>query len=178
VRLTERPNIRGDNGNIIDSGVIRARKSLLYGGAEAAVVFGPLTVAGEYGRLKVVRNDFADESFSGFYVLGAYMLTGETRPFRGGNFDRVRPFRELGKDGLGAFELAARYDRLDVSNTPVLARRGNEAHSATLGLNWYFNPFAKLMFNWVRFWGDNTPLDPIGAKTAGDVLATRLHLDF
>ena len=43
------------------------------------------------------------------------MLTGETRPFRGGNFDRVRPFKELGKDGLGAFELALRYDRLDLS---------------------------------------------------------------
>lgn len=178
VRLTERPNIRGDNGNIIDSGVITGARSLLYAGAEAALVFGPLTVTGEYGRLKVNRGDLRDESFSGFYLLGAYMLTGETRPFRTGNFDRVRPFRELGKDGLGAFELAARYDRLDVSNTPVLARRGNEAHSATLGLNWYFNPFAKLMVNWVRFWGDNTPLDPVGAKTAGDALATRLHLDF
>ena len=48
----------------------------------------------------------------------------------------------------------------------------------TLGLNWYLNPFAKLMFNWVRFSGDNTPLDPIGDKTEGDVVATRLHLDF
>ena len=178
VRLTERPNIRGDNGNIIDSGVILGAKSLLYGGAEAALVLGPLTLAGEYGRLKVDRGDLPSESFDGFYLLGAYMLTGETRPFKAGNFDRVRPFRELGKDGLGAFELAARYDQLDVSNTPVLARRRNQARSATLGLNWYFNPFAKLMFNWVHFWGDNTPLDPIGGKTAGDALATRLHLDF
>jgi phosphate-selective porin OprO/OprP len=106
------------------------------------------------------------------------MLTGETRAFRGGNFDRVRPFRELGKDGLGAFEVALRYDRLDLSNTPVLARAGNQARSLTLGLNWYLNPFAKLMFNWVRFSGDNSPLDPVGTETAGDVLATRLHLDF
>jgi hypothetical protein len=34
------------------------------------------------------------------------------------------------------------------------------------------------MFNWVRFWGDNTPLDPDGDKTKGDAFATRLHLDF
>ena len=106
------------------------------------------------------------------------MLTGETRPFRAGNFDRIRPFRELGKDGLGAFEIALRYDHLDLADTPVLARAGNEATSVTLGLNWYFNPFAKLMFNWVRFTGDNTPLDPVGSKTKGDALATRLHLDF
>lgn len=178
VRLTERPNIRGDNGNIIDSGVITGAKSLLYGGAEAAVVLGPLMLSGEYGRLRVVRVALPNETFSGFYLLGSYFLTGETRPFRAGNFDRVRPFRELGRDGLGAFELAARYDRLDVSNTPVLARRGNQAHSATLGLNWFFNPFAKLMVNWVHFWGENSPLDPIGARTKGDALATRLHLDF
>ena len=86
--------------------------------------------------------------------------------------------KELGKDGLGAFELALRYDRLDLSDTPVLARAGNDASSWTLGLNWYFNPYAKLMFNYIRFRGDNTPLDPIGNDTAGDVLATRLHLDF
>jgi hypothetical protein len=34
------------------------------------------------------------------------------------------------------------------------------------------------MFNWVRFSGDNTPLDPIGSETEGDAYATRLHLDF
>ena len=95
------------------------------------------------------------------------MLTGETRPFKGGNFDRVRPFKKLGKDGLGAFELALRYDNLDLSNTPVLARAGNEAQSVTLGLNWYFNPYAKLMFNWVRFSGDNTPLDPDRLENEG-----------
>ena len=178
MRLSDRPNIRIDNGNIADSGVITGVKSLRYAGAEAAAVFGPLTVAGEVGRLWLDRPNLVNNAFTGFYGYAAYMLTGETRPFRGGNFDRVRPFTELGKDGLGAFEVALRYDRLDLSDTPVLARAGNEAQSLTLGLNWYFNPYAKLMFNWVRFSGDNTPLDPIGAKTEGDAFATRLHLDF
>ena len=106
------------------------------------------------------------------------MLTGETRPFKAGNFDRVKPFKNVGDGGLGAFEVALRYDHLDLSDTPVLARAGNKASSLTLGLNWYFNPYAKLMFNWVRFEGDNSPLDPVGSKTEGDAFATRLHLDF
>lgn len=177
-RLSDRPNIRVDNGNIADSGVIPNVRSLRYGGVEAAGVFGPLTVAGEAGRLWLDRDGFADRHFTGFYGYAAYMLTGETRPFKGGNFDRVRPFRELGKNGLGAFEVALRYDHLNLRKTPVLARAGNDATSFTLGLNWYFNPFAKLMFNWVRFSGDNSPLDPIGDKTKGDAFATRLHLDF
>ena len=178
VRLSDRPNIRVDNGNIADTGVITGVRSLRYGGAEAAGVFGALTVAGEIGRLWLDRTDASNEHFTGYYGYAAYMLTGETRPFRGGNFDRVRPFKELGKDGLGAFELAVRYDHLDLENTPLLARAGNDASSLTVGLNWYFNPYAKLMFNWIRFSGDNTPLDPVGDETEGDALATRLHLDF
>lgn len=179
VRLSDRPNVRIDNGNIADSGVIIDTKSLRYAGAEVAGVFGPLTVAGEAGRLWLDRdNGQSDRHFTGFYGYAAYMLTGETRPFKGGNFDRVRPFKELGKSGLGAFEVAARFDYLNLRKTPVLARAGNEATSFTLGLNWYWNPYAKLMFNWVRFSGDNSPLDPIGNKTRGDAFATRLHLDF
>jgi phosphate-selective porin OprO/OprP len=179
VRLSDRPNVRVDNGNIADSGIITGTRSLRYGGVEAAGVFGPLTVAGEAGRLWLDRDSGLDDRhFTGFYGYAAYMLTGETRPFRGGNFDRVRPFKELGKTGLGAFEVAVRYDHLNLRKTPVPARAGNEATSFTLGLNWYFNPFAKLMFNWVRFSGDNTPLDPVGGETRGDAFATRLHLDF
>lgn len=176
VRLNDRPNVRIDNGNIADTGVIANVKSIHYLGAEAAAVFGPFTLAGEAGRIFLDRTGFPNEHFTGAYVYGTWFLTGETRPFKGGNFDRVKPFKELGKDGLGAFEVAARYDWLDLSNSP--SRPGNEAHSTTLGLNWYFNPYAKLLFNWVHFWGDNTPLDPVGAKTKGDALATRLHLDF
>jgi phosphate-selective porin OprO/OprP len=179
VRLSDRPNIRIDNGNIADTGVITSTKSLRYLGAEAAAVFGPFTAAGEAGRIWLNRDaGFSNEHFNGYYGYASYFITGETRPFKAGNFDRVRPFTEFGKDGLGAFEVAFRYDKIDLSNTPVLARAGNDASSITLGLNWYLNPYAKLMFNWIRFRGDNTPLDPIDDQTAGDALATRLHLDF
>jgi phosphate-selective porin OprO/OprP len=179
VRLNDRPNIRIDGGNIADSGVITNVNSMHYAGAEAAGVFGPLTVAGEAGRLWLDRFGADNEHFTGYYGYAAYMLTGETRPFKGGNFDRIRPFKDVGNGGLGAFEVALRYDHLDLSNTPVVARAGNEASSITAGLNWYFSPYAKLMFNWVRFWGDDTPLDPVpGEKTKGDAFATRLHLDF
>lgn len=178
VRLNDRPDIRIDGGNIADTGVITNAHSLRYAGAEAAGVFGALTVAGEAGRLWLDRSAADTARFSGYYGYAAYMLTGETRPFKGGNFDRVKPFKDLGNGGFGAFEVALRYDHINLSDTPVLARVGNEASSVTAGLNWYFNPYAKVMVNWIRFWGDNTPLDPVGSKTKGDAFATRLHLDF
>jgi phosphate-selective porin OprO/OprP len=178
VRFNDRPNIRIDNGNIADSGVITGVESLRYLGGEAAAVFGPVTLAGEYGRVWLDRPEEDNLSFDGFYLYGTWFITGESRPFRNGNFDRVKPFTSLGQDGLGAFELALRYDKINLGDTPVEARIGNRAESLTVGLNWYFNPYAKMLFNWVRFDGVNTPLDPDGDRTEGDVFATRLHLDF
>src|SRR5262249_26563367 len=99
VRLSDRPNIRVDNGNIADSGVIPGVRSLRYLGTEAAGVFGPVTVAGEYGRLWLDRPGLPNKAFDGFYVYGTWFITGETRPFKNGNFDRVRPFTNFGRDG-------------------------------------------------------------------------------
>lgn len=141
-------------------------------------MIGPLTLAGEAGRLWLDRPGLGDDHFTGYYGYAAYMLTGETRGFKGGNFDRIRPFHELGSGGLGAFEVALRYDHIDLADTPVSKNAGNRASSITAGLNWYFNPYTKLMFNWVRFWGRNTPLNPVGDTAKGDAFATRLHLDF
>jgi phosphate-selective porin OprO and OprP len=179
IRLTERPNVRVDGGNIIDSGVITNVRHVAYAGAEAAAVHGPFSLTGEYGRFTAIRSGgLPDLNFDGFYVYGSWFLTGETRSFRNGNFDRLKPYNNLGKTGWGAVELALRYDRLNADATSVRARAGNHADSLTTALNWYFNPNAKLMFNWVRFSGSNTPLDPVGTQTAGDAFLTRLHLDW
>ena len=178
VRLSDRPGIRVDNGNIADSGIIPGVETLRYAGAEAVGILGPLTIAGEYGRLWLDRPGLSDPGFDGFYVYATWFLTGETRSFRNGNFDRIKPRKALGQGGAGAFELAVRYDRLDLSDTPVLARAGNRAESLTFGLNWYLNPYAKVLLNWVRFNGTNSPLDPVGNRTAGDAVGTRLHVDF
>lgn len=181
VRLTERPNIRVDGGNIADTGVIPNVTDLYYGGVELAGVLGPVSLVSEYGHLEAERTvGLRNVSFDGFYVYGSWFLTGESRTFRNGIFDRIRPLNNLTRkgDGWGAFELALRYDYLDLSDTPVVGRVGNKAQSTTVALNWYWNPNIKVQTNWVRFWGDNTPLDPIGSRTAGDAFATRLHIDW
>ena len=179
-RLNDRPNIRVDGGNIVDTGVITGVDSARYVGVEAAGILGPLTVAGEYGRLRLDRTGaLSNPDFDGFYVYATWFLTGESRPFKSGNFDRLKPLSNFDKrGGWGAWEVALRYDKADFSETPVAARAGNEAESLTAGLNWYLNPNFKLQLNYIRFNGDNTPLDPVGAKTKGSAIATRVHLDW
>lgn len=180
VRLSDRPNVRIDGGNIVDTGVIPNVANLYYVGVEGTAVFGPLSITGEYGHLEIDRFDgFRDVSSDGFYVYGSWFVTGETRAFRNGIFDRLRPINDFSNaGGTGAVELLLRYDDIDVGDTPVPARAGNRAHSYTAGANWYLTPNFKLQFNYIRFAGRNTPLDPIGIRTRGDAVATRLHIDW
>lgn len=180
VRLSDRPNIRVDNGTIADTGNIPGVDKATYYGVEAAGVLGPLSVVGEYGRVSLERQGaLSDPDFDGFYVYASYFLTGESRAFKNGNFDRLKPLKNFdSKGGWGAWELALRYDEADFSETPVPTNAGNKANTWTAGLNWHLNPNFKLQFNYIRFEGDNTPLDPVGTNTKGDVFATRLHLDW
>ncbi|MBL8631358.1 MAG: hypothetical protein JNM81_17110 [Rhodospirillaceae bacterium] len=180
LRLSDRPSIRVDGGLIADTGVITSVKDINYWGVEAAGVLGPFSVQSEYGELEANRIGLSDVTFDGGYVYGSWFLTGESRTFKNGTVDRLRPkanFNPL-KGNWGAVELALRYDWFDFANTPVAARAGNDGHSVTTALNWYLNPNTKFLFNWVRFSGDNTPLDPVGNETKGDAFAARLHLDF
>jgi phosphate-selective porin OprO/OprP len=181
LRLSDRPNIRVDGGLIADTGVLTSVKDINYWGLEAAGVWGPFAIQSEYGELEANRlGTLANVTFDGGYVYGSWFLTGESRTYKNGTIDRLRPkanFNPL-KGNWGAVELAVRYDWFDFANTPVTGRIGNDGHSVTTALNWYLNPNTKFLFNWVRFSGDNTPLDPVGTETKGDAFAARLHLDF
>jgi len=181
VRFADRPGVRVDGGAFADTGVIRDADALRYLGGEAVYVRGPLTLAGEYGRAHVARRSGLDTlEFDGSYVFGSWFLTGETRPLKAGNFDRIKPHADFDwqKGSYGAFELALRYDRFDFAETPVAAAQGNQGHTRTFGLNWYLNPNLKLMFNWLRIHGERSPLDPLGNRARADVAAVRAHLDW
>jgi phosphate-selective porin OprO/OprP len=181
IRLSDRPNVRVDGGNLAETGVIRQVESLSYLGAEAVYIHGPLTLAGEYGKARAERKAGLDHlDFDGGYVFGTWFLTGESRGLKVGNFDRVKPWRDFdwNKGTWGAFELLLRYDRFDFSETPIAANHGNRGDSVTAGLNWYLNGNLKLLLNWVHFQGERTPLDPFGNAASGDALAARVHLDW
>jgi phosphate-selective porin OprO/OprP len=192
--LGDRPNSRVDGGRLASisingtapvSGPETGAKAATYYGAEAAAVYGPFSVQGEYNHLSIDRFG-ADPTINvdGFYVFGSVFLTGESRVFKNGTVDRVKPRANFdpGKGTWGAIELAVRYDQLDLTDLGFspLARK---AHTLTGAANWYLNPNLKLMFNYIRFTGENSPLVAApavlnGTTAKGDIFATRLHLDF
>lgn len=194
VTVADRPNIRVDDGRIVSAAIagtnptVGAQTGAKYAtflGAEAAVVYGPFSVQGEYGRLSIDRFGTASTvKFDGFYGFASFFLTGESRVFKNGVVDRLKPIADFNpqKGNWGAFELAARYDQLDLTDHDF-SPLDRKATSWTGALNWYLNGNVKVLFNYIRFKGENSPLvvAPVavnGTTAKGEAFATRLHLDF
>jgi len=196
ITLGDRPNTRVDNGQIESvaigpvttgpaAGQTRGVQGATYWGTEAAFVYDRFSLQGEYSHLNVNRYGVAPSlNFDGYYVFGTVFLTGESRSFKGGTVDRVKPFNDFNPASghWGAFELAVRYDRLNLTDHD-LSPLDRTADSWTGGLNWYLNPNTRFTFNYIRFKGTNSPLvvAPVavnGTTAKGDAFASRLQFDF
>jgi phosphate-selective porin OprO/OprP len=134
---------------------------------ELVLVLGPFTLQTEYfatwsssTRFPInppaARVDRGTAFFQGYYVEALYFLTGEHRVYdrRYPRFDRVVPHEgfffvddECGNwlCGKGAWQVAARYSWIDLSDSGI---RGGEVHDLTLGLNWFLNPNMKVQWNY------------------------------
>lgn len=109
-------------------------------GLEAATSWDRFSAQAEYMRSTVDTNSFGDLDFDGWYVQGSFFLTDDHRPydFKPGDFDKVTPKASVGKGGYGAWELAARYETLDLGDADVLpGNNAGEIDNMTLGVNWY-----------------------------------------
>ena len=192
-RFAARPELRMDeDGFVVDTGRIAYIDSYHYTALELAGVYGQWSFQGELQRLGISRDEGPDGSdrpnlvFDGYYVLGSYFLTRESRNYyqRLGSFWRVSPHREFdpwGKGGWGAFEIAARVSRIDLDDEVddlVGGVRGGVSDNISLALNWYFNPYVRLSLNYVHAKVNN--LDEHGLQEGGTVdgVGMRLRWEF
>ena len=118
---------------------------------EVAWVFGQLSLQGEYMQSFTSQVDNPNPDFGGFYVQASYFVTpGDKRAYRLGDgaFDRITPVKNFSLDGKswGAWELAARFSRLDLGSENV---EGGTLDDVTAGINWYLNPVTRITVNYV-----------------------------
>jgi phosphate-selective porin OprO/OprP len=129
-------------------------------GPEAAFVYGPLSMQSECFVSTVDRVDGKFNRFWGAYAFVSYFLTGENRPYNKklGVFDRVRPYENFFRvrtadcdvqTGHGAWEVAYRFSYIDMLDNLTVKGAGL-ATDHTFGVNWYWNPFTRVMFNYVH----------------------------
>lgn len=178
-----RPEARSDQ-RWLDTGDILGAEEVFRYGIETVLNIGAFQLTAEYLQGNVERDPLVGEdvSFGGGYVQVAYFLTGEHTPWvrKTGTLGRVKPYENFfsvrTRDGarnfgLGAWQLAARYSYADLQDQDIT---GGIGESLTLGLNWWWNPNARMQLNYLVGEIEREPI------ASGDyqILGLRYMVDF
>jgi len=125
-------------------------------GAELAGTYGPVHAGAEYMQAQISGYGYSgSDTLEGFYAYAGWFITGENRPYdyKKGTWDRLIPKNNfLGGNGWGAFEVAYRYDLMDMNTKNI---NGGSIDAGTLAFNWYLSPRVRLMTNWVHVFNTN-----------------------
>ena len=173
IRFRDRPEIRVESTRLIDTGAIDAAHSSVLG-LEFGANWKSFYLQGEHFWFDIERRDSSTQSdpdFTGYYLQGSWILTGESRRYNAvtGSFQNPRPKDVFSREGgFGAWELAARFSNMnlnfqegpDGTAAGPNSVRGGEQNVTTLGVNWYLNPNFKLMLNYMLI--DVERLNPAG----------------
>jgi len=119
---------------------------------------GPFWLASEYFRTAVKNPALKNPKFDGYYVSASWVLTGEMRPYnkKNGLFRPVPISRTVYQNGKGAWEIAARYSNITLTDGKV---EGGDMQIGSLGLNWWLTPFFSLGVNYRYIWNNQDELD-------------------
>ena len=162
LRFRDRPEIRVDSVRLIDTGSIDADNASVYG-LEFGGNWKNFYAQAEHFWFDVQRpgsSTLPDPDFAGYYLQGSWVLTGERRRYNPatGSFQAPRPKVPLSPNGgFGAWELGARYSRMNLNFMEGLegaaaapeAVRGGDQEVITLGVNWYPNNNVKVMLDYL-----------------------------
>lgn len=173
----------GNTPNFVATGNILANDFQLYG-AEAAWVYGPFSLQSEWISAFVdptVPIAGEDELyFNGAYIQASYFLTGESRTYNRtiGAFDRQKVYEpffcvctpEGICKGSGAWEVAVRWSYLDLDDAAIT---GGYLDDVTVGMNWYLNPYMRVMFNYIH-----ADLNRVAGEADTDIYAMRFDVHF
>lgn len=133
-------------------------------------LYGPLSIQAAYreARPHQYRGTL---NLDAMYGQISYFLTGEHRQYRpaSGDFGAVRPNQDfnLQENGTGAVALAFRYSKLDLNDG---AYHGGQLTDYTAGLNWYLNPNARIIVNYL--------ISEVANGGRGHLLQTRFQVAF
>lgn len=206
-RYRARPFSQLTGARFVDTGNYAAKGDDIFGG-EAYGVFGPLHFGGEAQYLKSKsysagdtlsgQNQFAtvtqvvadgDPSFWGGHFEIGYFLTGETRGYKNGLWDRTKVLNPLSKGGSGAIQLIGRVDYLDLNSKKLqngctnnfttgactaLSTKSGQAKGGTqlgyqIGLTWIPTDYVRFLLNYthtdVKGGASAATVNPIAALT-------------
>ena len=146
-------------------------------GLEALVNSGRLHVQTEGHWLKASRpGALADPTFFGGFAEIGYFLTGDTLGYKAGAIDRTKVAKPLDKGGIGALQVNARYDYLDLIDAGII---GGKQQAFGLSLIWMPSDYVRFIANYGHLKIDDSPVLASGSSDYdADVVGVRAQVDF
>lgn len=139
-RQRTRPQTHISSFRPVDTGTFTS-EGFIGAGVQAVYQRGPFELESEYFQQKYdrIQGGIADgekPEFNGGYVQAGYFLTGESRAYDPGRsvFGPPTPARRLSQGGPGAWQLAAGYSTVDLTDGSI---DGGKIDMLMLGINWY-----------------------------------------
>jgi phosphate-selective porin OprO/OprP len=178
VRYRQRPLVAFTDERFINTGNLAADSETGFG-LEGAVISGPFHAAAEAYWQKLDRpGALADPDFFGGYAEVGYFLTkGDTRGYKAGVFDRVKPLNPVGKGGTGSVQVNLRYDYLDLNDSGIV---GGQQNGLFLALAWKPTDYTVLLANYGKLEYDDAVFAAAnGDRSYGvDSFGLRAQIDF
>jgi len=151
-------------------------------GLEAAVQMGSFHVASEWAFLTADQGGAGgrDASFNGGYFEAGWFITGEKKPLKlsKGAWDRPKVKSPVQAGGMGAWQLAAKYDRIDLTGDGVY---GGEQNTYIVGVNWYLNRHTRFMANYSHssvIKAFDVAANGLDGENSVDALGLRFQIDW
>lgn len=177
VRYRQRPQIHSTDTRFVNTGTFDATGELGYG-LEFIAINGPFHAVGEtFWQTADRPGMLEDPTFFGGYAEAGYFLTGgDTRTYKGGKFDRIKPATPVGEGGIGAVQINARYDYLDLNDAGII---GGQQTSYGLSVVWTPTDYTRFMANYIRIqYKDAAIAAGLDTDYGVDTLGVRAQFDF
>lgn len=161
VRYRQRPHSHLSGIRYIDTNTLEAGSDMFFG-VELAGVFGPFWAESEYGWLKVkdiTGQAQSKATFEGGYFGVGWYLTGESRGYKEGGWDRIKKINNpVFEGGWGAWALVGRIDYVDLNDaagggaciTAASGICGGKQLTYIVGVNWHLNRHVMMKFNYAH----------------------------
>jgi phosphate-selective porin OprO and OprP len=176
-RYRQRPFIHTSNTRFLATPNLRVGTETNYG-IEAALVRGPLHAAAEAHWLNAdTLTPGVSPTFFGGYAEIGWFLTGESRGYKSGRWDRTKVRRPVGDGGAGAFQINLRYDYLDLTDSGVI---GGRQHGYEASLVWIAQDHVRFLLNYGHLRYDDAAIAAAGGdRDYGiNVFGARAQVDF
>ena len=144
-------------------------------GYELAGVYRSFWTYNEYGRRRIQDDSGNVYDHKATSLAAGWLITGEKPGFdqKRANWRDTLVLSPVTGGGLGAWELAFRYDRFDFGDVA----KGSVAHSYTYGVNWYLTDWSRLMLEYID-WTTGNRVGAFPGPDSGNTIGLRAQLIF